>query len=46
MSCTALLHDNPLSWEVGHGYLKQIVFIPPATAGKIATHLQSALTFV
>ncbi len=38
--------DNPVSWEVGHGYLKQTVFIPPATAGEIATHLQNALNFV
>ena len=38
--------DNPVSWEVGHSYLKQTVFIPPATAEEIAKHLQNALNFV
>ncbi|MBM4019847.1 MAG: hypothetical protein FJ288_16255 [Planctomycetes bacterium] len=38
--------DNPVSWEVGHGYLKQTVFIPPATADEIAAHLRNALAFV
>jgi hypothetical protein len=28
------------------GYLKQTVFIPPATAEEIAKHLQNALAFV
>ena len=35
-----------VSWEGGHSYLTQTVFIPPATAGEIAEHLKSALTFV
>jgi hypothetical protein len=38
--------DNPVSWELGHGYHKQTVFIPPATSGEIAKHLQNALNFV
>lgn len=38
--------DNPVSWEVGHGYLTQSVFIPPATADEIAAHLRNALSFV
>ncbi len=35
-----------VSWEAGHSYLTQEVFIPPATADEIASHLKRALTFV
>ena len=38
--------DHPVPWEQGASYLKQTVFIPPATPAEIALHLQNALDFV
>lgn len=38
--------DNPVPWEVGHGYLNQTVFIPSANPDEIAQHLRRGLDFV
>lgn len=38
--------ENPVSWEIGHGYHQQEVFPSVATPEEIAAHLGRALDFV
>lgn len=37
--------DNPVSWEIGHGYHKQKVFPSLPTPEELKAHLQNALAF-
>jgi hypothetical protein len=38
--------ENPVSWELDHGYHRQAVFPSVATPGEIAGHLSRAIDFV
>ena len=38
--------DNPVTWEVGHGYHQQKAFPSRATSQEISAHLRNAMSFV